>query len=138
MKNLFRSGDQKQYEKTVTEADFARFESGLVHPVCSTFSLAQAVEWASRLFVLEMKDEDEEGIGTMLTIEHKGPAFAGETIRITATVKTLERNELICTYEAKVGERLVATGETGQKILKKEKLQKLLQKPSETDGQSER
>ena len=126
MKNLFQPGDQKQYEKTVTEADFARFDAGLVHPVCATFSLAQAVEWASRLFVLEMKDEDEEGIGTMLNIEHKGPAFAGETITITATVKTLERNELICTYEAKVGERLVATGETGQKILKKEKLQKIL------------
>ncbi|MFC5270447.1 thioesterase family protein [Adhaeribacter terreus] len=138
MKNLFRPGDIKTYQKTVSEADFAQFETGLVHPVCATFSLAQAVEWASRLFVLEMKDEDEEGIGTLLTIEHKSPAFAGETITITATVKSLERNELICSYEAKVGERLVATGETGQKILKKEKLQKILQKPSETDGQSER
>ncbi|MBK0404779.1 hypothetical protein I5M27_17435 [Adhaeribacter sp. BT258] len=138
MKNLFRPGDTKTFQKTITEADFARFETGLVHPVCATFSLAQAVEWASRLFVLKMKDDDEEGIGTRLTIEHKGPAFAGETITITATVKSLERNELICTYEAKVGERLVATGETGQKILKKKKLQRLLQKPSETDGQSER
>jgi predicted thioesterase len=138
MKNLFRPGDKKLYEKTVTEADFARFDAGLVHPVCSTFSLAQAVEWASRLFVLEMKDEDEEGIGTLLTIEHKGPAFSGETITIIATIKTLERNELICTYQAKAGTRLVAEGETGQKILKKEKLQKILQKPSETDGQSER
>src|SRR6478735_3233809 len=114
MKNLFRSGDQKQYEKTVTEADFARFETGLVHPVCSTFSLAQAIEWSSRLFVLEMKDEDEEGIGTMLSINHCSPAFPGEEITIKATIKTLERNELICTYEAKVGDRLVAKGETGQ------------------------
>lgn len=138
MKNPFRPGDTKTFQKTITEADFARFETGLVHPVCATFSLAQAVEWASRLFVLEMKDEDEEGIGTRLTIEHQGPAFAGETLTITATVKTLERNELMCTYEANVGSRMVATGETGQKILKKEKLQKILQKPSATDGQSER
>ena len=138
MKNLFRPGDIKVYEKTVTEADFAQFDVGLVHPVCATFSLAQAVEWASRLFVLEMKDEDEEGIGTMLTINHRGPAFLHETITIAAKVKTLERNELICTYEARVGEKLIADGETGQKILKKEKLTRLLQIPSAADGQSER
>src|SRR4051794_27227841 len=112
MKNLFGPGSKKVYEKTVTEADFARFEAGLVHPVCSTFSLAQAAEWASRLFVLDMKDEDEEGIGTMLTINHRGAAFLNETIRFESVVKSLERNELICTYEAKVGDRLIAEGET--------------------------
>jgi fluoroacetyl-CoA thioesterase len=138
MKDLFRPGDQKVYEKRVTENDFAQFEAGLVHAVCGTFALAQAAEWASRLFVLEMKDADEEGIGTMVLINHCGPAFSGETITITATVKSLDRNDLICTYEAKVGDRLVAIGETGQKILKKEKLSKILQTPSEADGQSER
>lgn len=138
MKNLFRPGDTKVYEKCVTENDFAQFDSGLVHRVCGTFSLAQAAEWASRLFVLDMKDDDEEGIGTMVLIKHSGPAFLNETLTITATVKTLDRNELICTYEAKVGDRLVANGETGQKILKKEKLTRILQKPSEADGQSER
>jgi fluoroacetyl-CoA thioesterase len=138
MRNLFRPGDKKVFEKTVTEADFARFEAGLVHPVCATFSLAQAVEWASRLFVLEMKDADEEGIGTMLTINHRSPAFLHETIRIEATVKTLARNELICTYEARVGDRLIAEGETGQKVLKKEKLKNLFNQASAADGQSER
>jgi fluoroacetyl-CoA thioesterase len=138
MKNLFSPGAKKVYQKTVTEADFARFETGLVHPVCSTFSLAQAIEWASRLFVLEMKDVDEEGIGTMLTIKHCSPAFPGEKVTIEATVKTLEHNELICTYEAKVGDRLIAEGETGQKILKKEKLNRLFKIASATDGQSER
>ena len=125
MENPFQPGDKKLYQKTVMETDFAQFEAGLVHKVCSTFALAQAAEWASRLFVLEMKDQDEEGIGTRLLIDHKGPAFLNETITITATVKSFERNELICTYEAKVGDRLVATGETGQKILKKEKLNQL-------------
>lgn len=138
MKNLFRPGDQKVYEKTVTDKDFAQFDSGLVHTVCGTFAMAQAAEWSSRLFVLDMKEEDEEGIGTMVLINHCGPAFCGETITFTATVKTLERNELICTYEAKVGDRLVAMGETGQKILKKEKLTRILQQPTEADGQSER
>lgn len=130
MKNPFKPGDFKIFEKKVTEADFAQFEAGLVHPVCATFSLAQAVEWASRLFVLEMKEDDEEGIGTMLSVYHKGPAFLGETITIKAIIKSFERNELICTYTAWVGERLVAEGETGQKILKREKLNQLLRTSS--------
>ena len=127
MKNCFKPGDKKLHHKIVSEADYAQFESGLVHPVCSTFALAQAVEWAGRLFVLDLKEADEEGIGTMLLINHAGPAFINETIDIEAVVKSLERNELICTYEARVGERLIAFGETGQKILKKEKINKLFQ-----------
>ncbi|WP_266205302.1 thioesterase family protein [Pontibacter kalidii] len=119
-------GDTRTYTKHVTAADFARFEDGLVHAVCSTFSLAQAAEWAGRLFVLEMKGEDEEGIGTFLTINHKAPAFEGEDVVIVARLEKYKGNEVICSYTAKVGERLVADGETGQKILKKEKLAKIL------------
>jgi predicted thioesterase len=126
MKNPFSIGDTKVYQKQVTAADFARFEDGLVHGVCSTFSLAQAVEWAGRLFVLDMKEEDEEGIGTFLIINHKKPAFEGDMIEVTAALKSQERNEVICSFEAHVGDRLVADGETGQKILKKEKLASVL------------
>ena len=126
MKVPFHIGDTKVYRKTITSADFARFEDGLVHAVCSTFSLAQAAEWAGRLFVLEMKEEDEEGIGTFLTINHKSPAFEGDVVEITAHLKSQEGNNVICSFEARVGDRLVADGETGQKILKKEKLARVL------------
>ena len=126
MRHLFREGDTKQYIKKITTADFARFETGLVHPVCSTFALAQVMEWASRLFVLEMKEEDEEGIGTMLHIDHQSPAFEGEDLNVEATYETLTGNELRCTITVTVRERLVATGQTGQKILKKEKIHRLL------------
>ncbi|WP_299824599.1 hypothetical protein [uncultured Pontibacter sp.] len=119
-------GDTRTYVKHVTEADFARFDDGLVHAVCSTFSLAQAAEWAGRLFVLDVKAEDEEGIGTCLTINHKGPAFEGESITITATLEKYDGHEVICSYKATVGDRLVADGQTGQKILKKEKLARIL------------
>jgi fluoroacetyl-CoA thioesterase len=73
-----------------------------------------------------MKAEDEEGIGTFLTINHKSPAFEGEEITITATLKSQEGNNVICSFEARVGDRLVADGETGQKILKKDKLASVL------------
>lgn len=123
---MFKTGDTRVYTKRVTEADFACFEDGLVHAVCATFSLAQAVEWAGRLFVLEMKEDDEEGIGTFITINHRAAAFEGEEIVITATLQRIEGKDVICSFRVLVGDRLVADGTTGQKILKKEKLAKVL------------
>jgi fluoroacetyl-CoA thioesterase len=115
----------------VTPADVAAFHGEVVHQVCATFSLARDVEWTTRQFVLDLRDDDEEGVGTFLSIDHKGPAFVGEEIVFEAWVESLERNELICAYKASVETRIIATGKTGQKILKREKLNKLLQKSEE-------
>jgi fluoroacetyl-CoA thioesterase len=125
MKNPFKIGDIKSYEILVTEKDTASFESGNVHPVYATFALGRDAEWCCRLFVLEMKESDEEGIGTFLSIEHQSPALLGSMVRFEAKISKLEKNEIVCSYEAKVGERLIAKGEQGQKILKKEKLETL-------------
>ncbi|HTH57993.1 MAG TPA: hypothetical protein VL728_18225 [Cyclobacteriaceae bacterium] len=126
MKDIFKPGDKKSFTRKVTEADQAIFQDQKVlHPVCSTFALARDFEWSSRLFFIEMKEDDEEGVGTMLTIEHKSPAFVGEEVEFSATVDTIIKNELICLIEAKVGDRVVATGKTGQKMLKREKLSQL-------------
>ena len=125
MKHLFNKGDKRYFTKVVKEADTATFESGQVHPVYATFSLARDAEWACRLFVLEMKEEDEEGIGTMITVEHISPAIIGSKVTFEATVKSIGGNEIICTYEARVGSRLIAKGEQGQKVLKKEKIERL-------------
>jgi fluoroacetyl-CoA thioesterase len=127
MKALYSPGDSKSHTFVVQEQDTATFESGTVHPVCATFTLAREIEWASRLFVLDMKDEEEEGIGTMLLINHEGPARVGSQVHITATVQSQVKNELICSFVARVGDRVVARGETGQKIIKKEKLKMLFE-----------
>jgi fluoroacetyl-CoA thioesterase len=125
LKHIFKTGDTKQYKKIVQPNETAHFESGEVHPVYSTFALARDAEWACRLFVLEMKESHEEGIGTMVSVMHHSPALTGQEVVITATIKSLERHEIICSYEARVGERLIATGESGQKILTKEKVERL-------------
>jgi predicted thioesterase len=122
VKNIFKTGDTKEYLHTITEADTAVFESGQVHPVYATFALARDAEWACRQFVLEMKDEDEEGIGTFVHVNHKSPALVGEEVHFVAVVGAVNGNEIICSYKAYVGFRLIAEGTTGQKILKKEKL----------------
>ena len=112
----------KVYAFTVKENDLAIFHGELLHAVCSTFTLGREIEWSTRLFVIDYKNAEEEGVGTMLTIYHKSPAKLGETVHIVAEVESFERNELICRYQAKVGDRLIAEGQTGQKILSKEKL----------------
>jgi len=127
MINIFEIGSQKTFSKLVEQVDCATFDSGHVHPVYATFALGRDAEWACRLFVLEMKENHEEGIGTFLTINHKSPALVGSTVNFMATVKSIQRNEIICTYTAKVGDRIIAEGEQGQKIIAKEKLDKLFE-----------
>ena len=125
MKQIFKPGDEKQYRKIVQVEDVASFHGKVVHHVCSTFTLAREIEWTTRLFVLDMRDDDEEGIGTFLTIEHKGPAFVGEEIVFTGVVESINGPELICKFHARVGVRTIAVGKTGQKILRREKIAQL-------------
>lgn len=110
------------------ESDLAVFETGMVHAFYATFALGRDAEWASRQFVLEMLENDEEGIGTYLTIDHHAPALLGEMVEITARIEEIHGNSIHCTYEAFAGERKIASGKTGQKILKKEKVNQLIKK----------
>lgn len=125
MKQIFKPGDRKQTTYCVTQADVAAFGGEVVHPVCSTFALGREAEWAGRQFVLDMREPHEEGIGTQLVIDHKAPAFVGEEIVVTATVEKIENHEIICSFEASVNGRIIATGKTGQKILSREKINRL-------------
>ncbi len=125
MINPFDPGAKKHYEVTVQEADTAKFPAEEVHPVYATFALARDVEWTCRLFVHEMKEKGEEGIGTMLHIDHVSPALEHSKVTIEATLQKVEKNELICSFEAKVGDRIVAKGEQGQKIVLKSKIDQI-------------
>ena len=126
MKHLFKQGDVKRYSKVVSIDELASFESGTVHEVYATFALARDAEWSGRLFVLEMKEEDEEGIGTRITVEHKSPAFVGQELTFTATFEEITaRNEIITSYQVCCGERIIAEGIQGQKILKNETIEAL-------------
>ena len=102
--------------------DTATFESGTVHPVYATFAMARDAEWSSRLFVLEMKEAGEEGIGTFINVKHISPAMQGDSVLFEAVIDELTGNTINCSFTATVKGRLVAEGRTGQKILKKEKI----------------
>ena len=127
LKSLFHIGAKTTLQFTVGEKDLAEFETGVVHEFYGTFALGRDAEWTCRQFVLEMKEEGEEGIGTFLNIRHQSPALLGETVRITAEIIRLEGNSIDCSFEVRVGERVIATGTQGQKILKLEKLARVVE-----------
>lgn len=122
MKNPFRPGENQFHSYLVKEEDLARFEQGLVHQVFSTFALAREAEWSGRLFVLEMKEEEEEGIGTSLSVEHRSPALLGQKVDFESELVAVKGNEVLTRFVARVGDREVARGTQGQKILKKSRL----------------
>lgn len=128
MKQLFKYGDTKEFYKVVSKKDTAKFNGVEVHPYYSTFALARDAEWSSRLFVLDMKEIDEEGIGTFVNIKHVSPALEGDEVRFIATIKSVVHNEVVCTITAKVNGRLIAKIETGQKILNSDELEALKRK----------
>lgn len=130
MKHIFKPGDTKRLTYRVKEADIAAFQGEVVHRVCSTFALAREIEWATRQFVLEMREPHEEGIGTQLVINHAAPAFVNDEILFISTIESLERHEIICVFEASVNGRIIATGKTGQKILSREKIASIFTPPS--------
>ncbi len=129
MKTIFNTGDIKTFTKTVSEKDMAQFESGIVHQVYSTFAIARDAEWSGRLFVLDMLEDGEQGIGTSINIEHKAPAFMGEEVLFIASFIEITNNKEIMTqFNAYVGERLVAQGTQGQKILPQVVIDKIFEK----------
>jgi predicted thioesterase len=127
LQNL-QPGAVRTFSRVVTHEDAAAFDAGTVHPVYSTFALTRDAEWSGRLFVLELKEADEEGIGTGISVEHLSPALIGETVTFTATLTALRGNEVINDYIACVGDRIIAKGTQKQKILKKDRLEALFQK----------
>ena len=122
MINPFQPGDTQSFIRTVRDADLARFDSGLVHAVYATFALARDAEWASRLFVLAMKEDHEEGIGVSVSVEHLAPAPQGSDVRLTSTLVLVDGNRIECRWEAHLDEVLVTRGEQVQRILPKERI----------------
>ena len=125
MKKIFKAGDVKEFRTTVREGDVASFHGSVVHQVYSTFALARDAEWTTRQFVIDMKEADEEGIGTYLEIRHEGPGFVGDEIIISGVFEKFAHGELTCSFVARAGTRIIATGKTGQKILKLEKIKSI-------------
>ena len=125
MKREPKIGETVSYSHVVSKEDMAAFHGKMVHPVYSTFAIARDAEYTTRQFVLAIIEADEEGVGISLSVSHKHPAFLDEKVVFNGEVTSYVNGILLCRWEARVGQRLIANGETGQKLMKKTEIGKL-------------
>jgi predicted thioesterase len=125
MKTIFKPGDKKIFRHVVKAADTAGHDPRFVHQVYATFNIARDAEWCGRLFVLDMKEENEEGLGTFISVHHHGPAFPGEEIVFTAELEEINGPVIKNSFQAHAGNRLIATGRQVQQILPIERVKQI-------------
>ena len=139
MKQLFAPGSEKSYTKVVSAEDIARFESGTVHEVYATFAIARDAEWAGRLFVLDMKEDDEEGdlsFGDMLHDDsHNAPEDDMMRNSVEGTLKNMlsaldaREQEIIKLYFGLEGHETHTLEEIGEKLdLTRERVRQIKEK----------
>ena len=133
MKRSLKIGDTAQVTITVTEDMCPAFDGVVVHSVYSTWSMAHHMELAARKVLKDHLEENEEGIGSHLSIDHLAPVPVGHTVRIVARAAEIGRTTLLCdmiAYHVRPGrsEKVVGTGKQVQRILPKRMLEKLIER----------
>ncbi|MGR3762639.1 thioesterase family protein [Rossellomorea sp. NS-SX7] len=124
MKSGLAEGHTATIMTEVTPAMHAQFEGNVVHPVYSTVSMVYHMEWASRKIILPYLEEDEEGMGSKVTVKHMAPAGTGSSLEIKATVIKYERNIILTEVVVRdfKNDRIIGKGEVKQVVLPKEKI----------------
>ena len=93
-------------------------ELGPVHPVYATYTMAKHFEEAGRKLLLRHLEPGEAGIGRSVSVEHLGPSWVGDTVRVTARCVELRGNRLTCACVATdAGGRELGRGSTVQVVL---------------------
>ncbi len=93
-------------------------ELGRIHPVYATYWLAKHMEEAGRKIILPFLEEGEEGIGSAVTVKHRGPALVGMRVEVVARHVSTEGAKILaaCTAHNELGD-LIGTGSTEQYVL---------------------
>jgi fluoroacetyl-CoA thioesterase len=106
--------------------DLATFRGVTIHYVCSTFALAREFEYAGRLVYESGQQADEQAIGVTVAVEHLAPAFVGTELEIEATPISFSKGVLACKVSAYSAGKLIATGQTTQKVLPASTIKRIL------------
>ena len=135
MKPSLKLGNTAEVIITVTEDMCPAFDSVIVHPVYSTWSMAHHMEIAARKVLKDHLQDHEEGIGSHLEINHLAPTPLGHQVRLVAEAVELGPTNLTCTiiaYHLKPNgeEKIVGKGTQTQRILPKKLLANLIQRES--------
>ncbi|SDM06292.1 Thioesterase superfamily [Geodermatophilus siccatus] len=118
-------GAVAELDVVVTPEMTVRFdELGPVHPVYATYSMAKHFEEAGRKLLLRHLQPGEAGIGRSVSVEHLGPSWVGDAIRVTARCVAVRGNRLTCECSAVDADgRELGRGTTVQAVLPQEVLE---------------
>ena len=133
MKPSLQIGDRAEILIEVTEDMCPAFDGVVVHRVYSTWSMAHHMELAARKVLKDHLNDDEEGIGSHLSVDHLAPVPLGHQVRVTAHVVDIDRTTVVCdtiAYHIRSdgSEKIVGTGKQVQRILPKRMLVKLIER----------
>ncbi|PRY49601.1 putative thioesterase [Geodermatophilus tzadiensis] len=118
-------GAEAELDVVVTTEMTVRFdELGPVHPVYATYSMAKHFEEAGRKLLLRHLEPGEAGIGRSVSVEHLGPSWVGDALRVRARCVEVRGNRLTCACSAVATDgRELGRGTTVQVVLSAEALQ---------------
>lgn len=126
MKPDFNPGIVREVQATVTEDMCPAFDGVVVHRCYSTWSLVHHMELAARRVLVDYLDDDEEGLGVHISVDHVAPCPVGRTVRVRAELTAVEGNRVICDVTAHDGPRLLARGKQIQAVLKAAHIDRLI------------
>jgi fluoroacetyl-CoA thioesterase len=93
-------------------------ELGALHPVYATYWMAKHMEEAGRKLILEVLDDDEDGVGSALSVRHLAPALPGMRIEVIARHIRTEANRIFAECRAIDAEgEVIGEGTTEQVVL---------------------
>jgi predicted thioesterase len=123
-------GAEAEVTAVVTEAMCPAWDGEVVHPVYSTWSMAHHMELAGRKVLMPHLEDDEEGLGGKLEVEHVSLLPVGKTARATARCVEANRTTVVCEVTSRdhgTG-RLLGRGRHVQRIIKKRTLKALIER----------
>ncbi len=137
MKPSLQIGSHATLTIEVTEAMCPAFDGVVVHHVCSTWDMAHHMEVAARMVLAPHLNDDQEGIGSHIHIDHLAPAPVGSTITVRAQAVELDSSTLVCALEARDGRTILATGQQTQRILPRTTLNDIMHQATARSGAHE-
>jgi predicted thioesterase len=126
MKAGFNPGIVREVTMTVTEDMCPAFDGVIIHRVCSTWTMVHYMELAARRVLVDFLDDDEEGVGAHVSVDHRGPAPVGTEVTVRAELIEVRHNRVTCHVAARAGDRLLADGKQVQMVFKRDHLERLL------------
>ena len=112
----------------ITEDMCPAFDGVTVHRCYSTWSVAHHFELAARKVLVDFLEDDEEGIGSHVSIDHLAPCPVGRTVRIRAELTEVSKRRVVCDVAAYDGDRLLAVGKQVQTVMNKDYLKNYIER----------